>query len=91
MGMNEIKRGLGSVWLLLSDEIGIKQGCWGLVCHVVCLITATPTETKSKENYNRMDFLMLIGKIKLGKEKRLEEFLFNVEKENMEGNTIYLC
>lgn len=27
MGMNEVKTILGSVWLLLSDGIGFKQGC----------------------------------------------------------------
>lgn len=81
MGMNEIKTVLGSAWLLLSDGIDIKQGCWGLVCHVVCLITATLTETKKKKKrrelkYNK--FFMLIGKIRLEKKKIPEEFLFSI-------------
>lgn len=54
MGMNEIKTVLGSAWLLLSDGIDIKQGCWGLVSHVVCLITATLTETKKKKKKKRI-------------------------------------
>lgn len=63
MVTNEIKTVLGSVWVLLSAEIGIIQQGWYYatrmlrICCAVCLISVTPTQKKGEGGIKMVELL----------------------------------